>query len=120
MLDKVGLHQVVEDVVLADPLYRATAGGAERRALHPARVTCSTEGVHTGLQAAWGTHRELIPLTRSRGTFLSYRTKLELLGIIKCCVNTTLDILYLLKHCYVHLLRGATSNEIEEWAYFLM
>lgn len=51
VLDEVGLHQVVEDVVLANPLHGAAAGGAERRALHPARVAGGAEGVHARLQA---------------------------------------------------------------------
>lgn len=36
VLDEVGLHQVVEDVVLMNLLHRAAAGGAKRRTLHPA------------------------------------------------------------------------------------
>ena len=52
MLEEIGLHQVVEDVVLADPLHRAAAGGAEGGALHPAGVAGGAEGVHAGLQAA--------------------------------------------------------------------
>lgn len=51
MLNEVGLHQVVEDVVLPNPLHRAAAGGAERRSLHPARVAGGTEDVHARLQA---------------------------------------------------------------------
>lgn len=51
MLDEVGLHQVVEDMVLTDPFHRAAAGRAKRRTLHPAGVAGSTERVHTGLQA---------------------------------------------------------------------
>ena len=51
MLEEVGLHQVVEDVVLADPLHGAAAGGTQRGALHPARVAGGAERVHAGLQA---------------------------------------------------------------------
>lgn len=51
MLDEVGLHQVVEDVILMNPLHRAAAGGAKRRALHPAGVAGSTKDVHARLQA---------------------------------------------------------------------
>lgn len=51
VLDEVGLNQVVEDVVLMNPLHRAAAGGAKRRALHPARVAGSTKDVHARLQA---------------------------------------------------------------------
>lgn len=51
VLDEVGLHQVVEDVVLADPLHGAAAGGTEGGALHPARVAGGAEGVHARLQA---------------------------------------------------------------------
>ena len=50
MLDEVGLHQVVQDVVFAYPLHRAAAGGAERGALHPAGVTGSAEHMHARLQ----------------------------------------------------------------------
>lgn len=51
VLNEVGLHQVVEDVVLTNPLHRAAAGGAKRRTLHPARVTGGTEDMHARLQA---------------------------------------------------------------------
>lgn len=51
MLDEICLHQVVKDVVLANPLNRTAAGGAKRRTLHPARVTGSTENMHARLQA---------------------------------------------------------------------
>ena len=54
MLEEVGLHQVVQDVVLADPLHRAAAGGTQRGALHPARVAGGAERVHAGLQAEGG------------------------------------------------------------------
>lgn len=56
VLQQVRLHQVVEDVVFTDALDRTAAGGAQGRALHPARVAGSAEGVHTGLQAK-GTRR---------------------------------------------------------------
>ena len=65
VLNEVGLHQVVEDMVLTDPLHRAAAGRAKRRALHPACVAGSTEGVHTGLQAK-GKIITHTPLTFSR------------------------------------------------------
>ena len=51
MLDEVGLHQVVEDVVLTNPLHRAAAGGAQGGPLHPAWVAGGTEDMHAGLQA---------------------------------------------------------------------
>lgn len=51
MLDEVGFYQVVEDVVLTNPLHRTAAGGAKGRTLHPARVAGSTEDMHAGLQA---------------------------------------------------------------------
>ena len=51
MLDEVGLHQVVEDVILADPLHGAAAGGTKGGALHPAGVAGGAERVHAGLQA---------------------------------------------------------------------
>lgn len=51
VLDEVGLHQVIEDMVLPNPFHRAAAGGAKRGALHPARVAGSTEDMHAGLQA---------------------------------------------------------------------
>lgn len=51
VLNEVGLHQVVQDVVLTNPLHRAAAGGAERRTLHPARVAGGAEDVHARLQA---------------------------------------------------------------------
>ena len=59
VLLQVGLHQVVEDVVLADPLHRAAAGGTEGGALHPARVAGSTERVHTGLETDTHTHTQI-------------------------------------------------------------
>lgn len=51
VLNEVGLHEVVQDVVLTNPLHRAAAGGAERRTLHPARVAGGAEDVHARLQA---------------------------------------------------------------------
>lgn len=51
MLGEVGFHQVVEDVVLSNPLHGAAAGGAEGGALHPAGVAGGAEGVHARLQA---------------------------------------------------------------------
>ena len=51
MLDEVGFHQVIEDVVFTNPLHRAAAGRAKRRALHPARVAGSTKDMHARLQA---------------------------------------------------------------------
>lgn len=51
MLEEVGLHQVVQDVVLTNPLHGAAAGGAEGGALHPAGVAGGAEDVHAGLQA---------------------------------------------------------------------
>jgi len=51
VLEKVGLHQVVQDVVFTDPLDGTAAGGAQAGALHPARVAGRAEGVHAGLQA---------------------------------------------------------------------
>lgn len=51
MLEKVCLHQVVENVVFTDPLNRTAAGGTQGRALHPAGVAGRAEGVHAGLQA---------------------------------------------------------------------
>lgn len=51
VLNEVGLHQVVEDVVLSNPLHRAATGGAKRGSLHPARVAGSTEHMHARLQA---------------------------------------------------------------------
>lgn len=54
MLEEIRLHQVVEDVVLTDPLDGAAAGGAQRGALHPARVAGRAKGVHAGLQAEHG------------------------------------------------------------------
>lgn len=36
VLDEVGFHQVIEDVVFTNPLHRAATGGAKRGALHPA------------------------------------------------------------------------------------
>lgn len=51
VLKKVGLHQVVQDVVLTNPLHGAAAGGTERGTLHPARVAGGAEDVHARLQA---------------------------------------------------------------------
>lgn len=51
VLDEVGFHQVVEDVILSDPLHGAAAGGTEGGALHPAGVAGGAEGVHARLQA---------------------------------------------------------------------
>lgn len=51
MLCEVRLHQVIEEVVFADPLNRAAAGRAQRGALHPARVAGAAEDVHARLQA---------------------------------------------------------------------
>lgn len=51
MLDEVGLHQVVEDVVLSNPLHGAAAGGTQAGTLHPAGVAGGAEGVHARLQA---------------------------------------------------------------------
>jgi len=51
VLDEVRLHQVVEDMVLTNLLHRAAAGGAKRRALHPAGVAGGTEDMHARLQA---------------------------------------------------------------------
>lgn len=51
VLKEVGLHQVVQDVVLANPLHGAAAGGTERGTLHPARVAGGAEDVHARLQA---------------------------------------------------------------------
>lgn len=51
VLDEIGLHQVIEDVVLTNPLHGAAAGGAKRRTLHPAWVAGSTEDMHARLQA---------------------------------------------------------------------
>lgn len=51
VLNEVGLHKVVQDVVLTNPLHRTAAGGAERRTLHPAWVAGRAEDVHARLQA---------------------------------------------------------------------
>lgn len=51
MLEEVGLHQVVQDVVLTNPLHGAAAGGAEGGTLHPAGVAGGAEDVHARLQA---------------------------------------------------------------------
>lgn len=56
VLNEVGLHEVVQDVVLTDPLHWAAACGTERRTLHPAWVAGSTEDVHARLQAEAESH----------------------------------------------------------------
>lgn len=54
MLQQVCLYQVVEDVILADPLHGAAAGRTQGGAFHPAGVAGRTEGVHAGLEADGG------------------------------------------------------------------
>lgn len=56
VLKEVGLHQVVQDVVLTNPLHGAAAGGTERGTLHPTRVAGGAEDVHARLQAEGETH----------------------------------------------------------------
>ena len=50
VLDKICFHQVVQNVVFANPLHWTSASRAQRWTLHPPRVACRTKGVHTRLQ----------------------------------------------------------------------
>lgn len=84
MLEQVGLHQVVEDVVLTDPLHRTATGGAEGRTLHPTRITGSAKRMHAGLKTVethTNTHNYKTPLTGSAFVFMKKSTERDVLNI---------------------------------------
>lgn len=81
MLEQVGLHQVVEDVVLTDPLHRTATGGAEGRTLHPTRITGSAKRMHAGLKTIETHTNYKTPLTGSAFVFIKKSTKRDVLNI---------------------------------------